>query len=158
MSSKLEELKQMYSKELKQAEDTPPATLVLDSNWKALLELNQQMGVTQMNILEMLSALMLKEDMDKYLQELHSGQLQILRQCKTIQETTAAQTQSALPQLTEQTKELSLQAGKLSEKYSSLLKELEENERRNKKKWLRAILISQVCWMVLSMILVVLLR
>ncbi|SEL55627.1 hypothetical protein SAMN02910353_02876 [Ruminococcus sp. YRD2003] len=38
MNSKQEELQQMYDKELSAAADTQPTVVVLDSNWRALIE------------------------------------------------------------------------------------------------------------------------
>lgn len=51
MSSRLDELNQMYNKELSAAADTQPTVLVLDSNWRALIELNRQMSQEQLEIL-----------------------------------------------------------------------------------------------------------
>ena len=47
MNSKQEELQQMYDKELSAAADTQPTVLVLDSNWRALIALNNEMAQAQ---------------------------------------------------------------------------------------------------------------
>lgn len=153
MNSRLDELNQLYRKKLEQAADTPPAVLVLDSNWRAMIELNKQMCSIQTDMLRTLSALMTREDMDKYRQALRAEQVQTVSECRMIQQNMAELTETTMAMLTKQTAELSSLAGNLSEKYSSLLKESAENERRSRQKWLLAVLISQVCWMALSVIL-----
>ena len=158
MSSRLDELNQMYSKELEQAADTPPAVIVLDSNWRALLELNRQLCGAQTEMLRTLSGLMTKEEMDKYRQSLRAEQKQAVEQCREIGQTTAEQTAAAMSELKASAKQLSALAGSLSERSSSLLKEHAEQERRSRRKWLLTVLISQGCWMVLSAVLALLLR
>ena len=156
MSSRLDELNQMYSKELEQAADTPPAVIVLDSNWRAMIELNRQLCSTQTEMLRALSGLMTKEEMDKYRQSLRAEQKQAVEQCREIGQTTAEQTAAAISTLKQQAAYLEKLAGNLSEKCSSQLKEHAEQERRIRRKWLLAVLISQGCWMVLSAVLLLL--
>ena len=158
MSSRLDELNQLYSKELEQAADSPPAVIVLDSNWRALLELNKQLCGVQTEMLCTLSELMTREDMEQYRQTLRSEQMQTVEQCREIGQTTAEQTAAAISSLTQQTAAIEQLAGSLSERSSSLLKEHATQERRSRRKWLLAVLISQICWMVLSAALALLLR
>ncbi len=110
MSSRLDELNQMYSKELEQAADTPPAVIVLDSNWRALLELNRQLCGAQTEMLRTLSGLMTKEEMDKYRQSLRAEQKQAVEQCREIGQTTAEQTAAAMSELKASAKQLWLGA------------------------------------------------
>ena len=156
MSSRLDELNQMYSKELEQAADTPPAVIVLDSNWRALLELNRQLCGAQTEMLRTLSGLMTKEEMDKYRQSLRAEQKQAVGQCVEIGQTTAEQTAAAMSELKASAKQLSALAGSLSERSSSLLKEHAAQERRSRRKWLLTVLITQGGWMVLSAVLLLL--
>ena len=158
MSSRLDELNQLYSKELEQAADTPPAVIVLDSNWRALLELNKQLCGVQTEMLCILSELMTREDMEQYRQTLRSEQMQTVEQCREIGQTTAEQTAAAISSLTQQTAAIEQLAGSLSERSYSLLKEHAAQERRSRRKWLLTVLISQGCWMVLSAVLALLLR
>lgn len=158
MNSRLDELNQLYSKELQQAADTPPAVIVLDSNWRAMIELNKKLCSTQTEMLCTLSELMTREDMDKYRQSLRAEQKQAVEQCREIGQTTAEQTAAAMSELKASAKQLSALAGSLSEKCSSLLKEHALQERRSRRKWLLTVLISQICWMVFSVALALLLR
>lgn len=48
VNSKQEELKQMYDKELSAAADTQPTVMVLNSNWRALIELNKLVSQEQL--------------------------------------------------------------------------------------------------------------
>ena len=158
MNSRLDELNQMYSKELEQAADTPPAVIVLDSNWRAMIELNKQLCGVQTEMLCTLSELMTREDMEQYRQTLRSEQMQTVEQCREVGQTTAEQKATAISSLTQQTAAIEQLAGSLSERSSSLLKEHAAQERRSRRKWLLTVLISQGCWMVLSAVLALLLR
>ena len=158
MNSRLDELNQLYSKKLEQAADTPPAVIVLDSNWRALLELNRQLCSTQAEMLRTLAGLMTREDMEQYRQSLRAEQMQTVQTCQEIGQTTAEQTAAAMSELKASAKQLSALAGSLTERSSSLLKEHAAQERRSRRKWLLTVLISQRCWMVLSAVLALLLR
>ena len=72
--SKQEELQQMYDKELSAAADTQPTVVVLDSNWRALIELNKLMSQEQLEILSRLSVLATKADTEQLLKTVRSEQ------------------------------------------------------------------------------------
>ena len=55
----------MYDKELSAAADTQPTVVVLDSNWRALIELNKLMSQEQLEILTGLSVLATKADTEQ---------------------------------------------------------------------------------------------
>lgn len=74
MNSKQEELQQMYDKELSAAADTQPTVVVLDSNWRALIELNKLMSQEQLEILTRLSVLATKADTEQVLKTVRSEQ------------------------------------------------------------------------------------
>ena len=158
MNSKLDELNRMYEKELEQAADTPPAVIVLDSNWQAMIGLSRQLCAVQMEMLRTLSGLMTREDMDSYRQSLRTEQMQAVEQCREIGRTTAEQTAAAINALKQQAADMEKLAGSLSERSSSQLQVHAAQERRSRQKWLMVVLISQICWMVLSAVLALLLR
>ena len=150
MSSRLDELNQMYNKELSQAADATPAVLVLDSNWRALIELNRQMSQEQLEILQTLSVLATKAETEQMLKTVRSEQratietcLELLNQAAELSETTEAQLEKA-------TADLSSQAGKLSEEYGSKLKELDEYKHRLSLKVAKWIVVSQSVLIALS--------
>ena len=136
----LDELKKLNSRDLTAAGEGERHITLTDRNWTAVLRLLGRMCSTQDAILATLDVLLTRQDAEALLRQIEQT------------------TQTQLDDLNAEADAFAQQAGNLSEKYSSLLKESEESERRNRKKWLRAILISQVCWMVLSVILVMLSR
>lgn len=64
----------MYDKELSAAEETQPAVLVLDANWRALIKLNKLMSQEQLEILSRLSVLATKADTEQVLKTVRSEQ------------------------------------------------------------------------------------
>ena len=126
MNSRLEEMRRVSQENVEKALDTSKATLVFDSNWKALIGLTKQTSDTQAEILETMSDLLTREDTQYLLRKIE---------------------QSSEQALTEQQKALSdmvTQAGKLNEQFSTQMKQLEEfNHKLTVRMWV-VIIVSQV--------------
>ena len=150
MSSKQEELQQMYDKELSAAEETQPAVLVLDANWRALIELNKLMSQEQLDILTRLSVLATKADTEQVLKTVRSEQRDTIATCRELLDQTSETATLAVEQLKKATADLSSQAGKLNEEYGLKLKELDEYKHRLRLKAAKWIVISQSVLIALS--------
>ena len=150
VNSKQEELQQMYDKELSAAADTQPTVLVLDSNWRALIELNKLMSQEQLEILSRLSVLATKADTEQVLKTIRSEQRDTIATCRELLNQAAELSETARTQLEKATADLSSQAGKLNEEYGSKLKELDEYKHRLSLKAAKWIVISQSVLIALS--------
>ena len=150
MNSKQEELQQMYDKELSAAEETQPAVLVLDANWRALINLNKLMSQEQMEILTRLSVLATKAETEQVLKTVRSEQRDTIATCRELLNQAAELSETAMAQLEKATADLSSQAGKLNEEYGSKLKELDEYKHRLRLKAAKWIVISQSVLIALS--------
>ena len=125
MNSRLEDMRRASLESVEKALDTSKATLVFDSNWKALIGLTKLTSDTQAEILETMSELLTREDTQYLLKKIE---------------------QSSEQALTEQRKalqDLVSQAGKLNEQYSSQMKQLEEFKHKLKVKLWTVVLTSQ---------------
>ena len=149
-NSKQEELQQRYDKELSAASDTQPTVVVLDSNWRALIELNKLMSQEQLEILTRLSVLATKADTEQVLKTVRSEQRDTIATCRELLNHAAELSETAMAQLEKATADLSSQAGKLNEEYGSKLKELEEYKHRLSLKVAKWIVISQSVLIALS--------
>lgn len=117
-------MKRASQESVEKALDTSKATLVFDSNWKALIGLTKLTSDTQAEILETMSELLTREDTQYLLKKIE---------------------QSSEQALTEQRKalqDLVSQAGKLNEQYSSQMKQLEEFKHKLKVKLWTVVLTS----------------
>ena len=150
MNSKQEELQQMYDKELSAAADTQPTVVVLDSNWRALIELNKLMSQEQLEILTRLSVLATKADTEQVLKTVRSEQRDTIATCQKLLNQAAELSETATAQLEKATADLSSQAGKLNEEYGSKLKELDEYKHRLSLKVAKWIIVSQSVLIALS--------
>ena len=150
MNSKQEELQQMNNKELSAAEETQPAVLVLDANWRALIDLNKLMAQEQLEILSRLSALSTKAETEQVLKTVRSEQRDTIVTCQELLNQAAELSETATAQLEKATADLSSQAGKLNEQYGLKLKELDEYKRRLSLKVAKWIVISQSVLIALS--------
>ena len=150
MNSKQEELQQMYHKELSAAADTQPTVVVLDSNWRALIELNKLMSQEQLEILTRLSVLATKAETEQVLKTVRSEQRDTIATCQKLLNQAAELSETAAAQLEKATADLSSQAGKLNEEYGSKLKELDEYKHRLRLKAAKWIVISQSVLIALS--------
>lgn len=150
MNSKQEELQQMYDKELSAAADTQPTVVVLDSNWRALIELNKLMSQEQLEILTKLSVLATKAETEQVLKTVRSEQRDTIATCQELLNQAAELSETATAQLEKATADLSSQAGKLNEEYGSKLKELDEYKHRLRSKVAKWIVISQSVLIALS--------
>ena len=150
MNSKQEELQQMYDKELSAAADTQPTVLVLDSNWRALIELNKLMSQEQLEILTRLSVLATKAETEQVLKTVRSEQRDTIATCRELLDQTSETATLAVEQLKKATADLSSQAGKLNEEYGLKLKELDEYKHRLRLKVAKWIVISQSVLIALS--------
>lgn len=150
MNSKQEELQQMYDKELSAAADTQPTVVVLDSNWRALIELNKLMSQEQLEILTRLSVLATKADTEQLLKTVRSEQRDTIATCRELLNQAEELSETATVQLEKATADLSSQAGKLNEEYGSKLKELDEYKHRLRSKVAKWIVISQSVLIALS--------
>ena len=150
MNSKQEELQQMYDKELSAAADTQPTVVVLDSNWRALIELNKLMSQEQLEILTRLSVLATKADTEQVLKTVRSEQRDTIATCRELLNQAEELSETATAQLEKATADLSSQAGKLSEEYGSKLKELDEYKHKLRSKAVKWIVISQSVLIALS--------
>ncbi len=125
MNSRLEEMRRVSQENVEKALDTSKASLVFDSNWKALIGLTKQTSDTQAEILETMSDLLTREDTQYLLKKIE---------------------QSSEQALTEQRKalqDLVKQAGKLNEQFSTQTKQLEEFKHKLKARMWVVIIISQ---------------
>ena len=150
MNSKQEELQQMYDKELSAAADTQPTVVVLDSNWRALIELNKLMSQEQLEILSSLSVLATKAETEQVLKTVRSEQRDTIATCQKLLNQAAELSETATAQLEKATADLSSQAGKLNEEYGSKLKELDEYKHKLRSKAVKWIVISQLVLIALS--------
>ncbi|WP_295117915.1 relaxase/mobilization nuclease domain-containing protein [Ruminococcus sp.] len=150
MSSRQEELQQMYDKELSAAADTQPTVVVLDSNWRALIELNKLMSQEQLEILQTLSILSTKAETEQVLKTVRYEQRDTIATCQKLLIQAAELSETAMAQLEKATADLSSQAGKLNEEYGSKLKELDEYKHKLSLKMLRWIIVSQSVLIALS--------
>ena len=150
MNSKQEELQQMYDKELSAAADTQPTVVVLDSNWRALIELNRLMSQEQLEILTRLSALATKAETEQVLKTVRSEQRDTIATCQELLNQAAELSETAAAQLEKATADLSSQAGKLNEEYGLKMKELDEYKHRLRLKVAKWIVISQSVLIALS--------
>ena len=125
MNSRLEDMRRASQEGVEKALDTSKATLVFDSNWKALVGLTKQTSDTQAEILETVSELLTREDTQYLLKKIEQSSEQALsEQRKVLQD-------------------LVSQAGKLNEQYSSQMKQLEEFKHKLKVKLWTVVLTSQ---------------
>ena len=150
MNSRQEELQQMYDKELSAAEDTQPAVLVLDANWRALIKLNKLMSQEQLEILSRLSVLSTKAETEQVLKTVRSEQIGTIATCRELLDQTSETATLAAEDLKKATADLSSQAGKLNEDYGLKLKELDEYKHRLSLKVAKWIVISQSVLIALS--------
>ena len=150
MNSKQEELQQMYDKKLSAAADTQPTVVVLDSNWRALIELNKLMSQEQLEILTRLSVLATKADTEQVLKTIRSEQRDTIATCRELLDQTSETATLAVEQLKKATADLSSQAGKLNEEYGLKLKELDEYKHKLRSKAAKWIVISQSVLIALS--------
>lgn len=150
MNSKQEELQQMYDKELSAAADTQPTVVVLDSNWRALIELNKLMSQEQLEILTRLSVLATKADTEQVLKTVRSEQRDTIATCRELLNQAEELSETATAQLEKATADLSSQAGKLNEEYGSKLKELDEYKHKLRLKVAKWIVVSQSVLIALS--------
>ena len=150
MSSRQEELQQMYDKELSAAADTQPTVVVLDSNWRALIALNKEMAQEQLEILQTLSILSTKAEIEQVLKTVRSEQRDTIATCQKLLNQAAELSETATAQLEKATADLSSQAGKLNEEYGSKLKELDEYKHRLRSRAVKWIVISQSVLIALS--------
>ena len=150
MNSKQEELQQMYDKELSAAADTQPTVVVLDSNWRALIELNKLMSQEQLEILSRLSVLATKSETEQVLKTVRSEQRDTIATCRELLNQVEKLSKTATAQLEKATADLVSQAGKLNEEYGSKLKELDEYKHKLRLKVAKWIVISQSVLIALS--------
>ena len=158
MNSKLEQMKSASKSNLDEAMNTPQATFVLDSNWRAVIAQLTLLTQAVEQVSKEVTQTMTEEEMITYLDNQQVIFNQVENECRNIQQTTAEQTTNSLTSLISQSEKLSLQAGKLSEEFSSQRKELEEWKHRTQLKMLRAIVISQTVLLLLSLALQMWLR
>ena len=126
MSSRLEEMRRASQESAEKALDTSRATIVFDSNWKALIGLTKQTSDTQVEILAMQSELLTRDEIQYLLRKIE---------------------QSSEQALAEQRKALSdmvTQAGKLNEQFSTQTKQLEEFKHKLRVRLWAVIIASQV--------------
>ena len=158
MNSKLEQMKSASKSNLEEAMNTPQATFVLDSNWRAAIAQLTLLTQAVEQVSEKASQTMTEEEMITYLDNQQVIFNQVKAECKHIQQITAEQTTNSLTSLISQSEKLSLQAGKLNKEFSSQRRELEEWKHKTQLKMLRAIVISQSVLLILSLALQIWLR
>ena len=125
MNSRLEDMRRATQESVEKALDTNKATLVFDSNWKALIGLTKQTSDTQVEILEMQSELLTRDEIQFLLRKIEDTSEQALtEQRKSLQD-------------------LVSQAGNLNEQYSSQMKQLEEFKHKLKVRLWAVVLTSQ---------------
>lgn len=125
MNSRLEEMRRASQESAEKALDTSRATLVFDSNWKALIALSKQTADTQLEILSFQDELMQRDDINYLLNQIEEEHRQVLSEQK------------------QTLKELTSQAGKLNEQFSSQMKHLEEFKHKLTIRMWGVIIVSQ---------------
>ena len=140
------------------AADVRQGILVLDANWRALIKLNKLMAQEQLEILQTLSVLSTKSEMEQELKTVRSEQRATIETCRELLNQTSENTTLAVEQLKKATSDLSSQAGKLNEEYGLKLKELDEYKHRLSLKVVKWIVISQSVLIALSVALQLWLR
>ena len=158
MSSRQEELQQIYDKELSAAADTQPTVVVLDSNWRALIELNKLMSQEQLEILQTLSVLSTKAETEQVLKTVRSEQKNTIATCRDLLDQTSENTTLAIEQLKKATADLSSQAGKLNEQTLSQLKCSDEQNRKRGFRLLTAVAVIELLHLISSAALLLWLR
>ena len=158
MNSKLEQMKSASKSNLDEAMNTPQATFVLDSNWKAVIAQLTLLTQAIEQVSEKASRTMTEEEMITYLENQQVIFDKVKSECKHIQQITAEQTSNSLTSLISQSEKLSLQAGKLNEKYSLKLKESEERNMKRSRKLIGIVIAIQSAQLILWTALQVLLR
>ncbi len=132
------------------AEETQPAVLVLNANWRALIKLNKLMAQEQLEILQTLSVLSTKAETEQVLKTVRSEQRATIESCRELLDQTSETATLAVEELKKATAELVSQAGKLNEQYGLKLKELAEYKHRLSLKVVKWIVISQSVLIALS--------
>ena len=158
MNSKLEQMKSVSKSNLDEAMNTPQATFVLDSNWRAMIAQLTLLTQAVEQVSEKASRTMTEEEMITYLENQQVIFNQVKAECRHIQQITAEQTTNSLTSLISQSEKLSLQAGKLNEEYSSKLKESEERNMKRSRKLIGIVIAIQSAQLILWTALQVLLR
>ena len=143
MNSKLEQMKSASKSNLDEAMNTPQATFVLDSNWRAVIAQLTLLTQAVEQVSEKASQTMTAEEMITYLENQQVIFDQVKSECRHIQQTTAEQTTNSLTSLISQSEKLSLQAGKLNEEYCSKLKESEERNMKRSRKLIGIVIAIQ---------------
>ena len=158
MNSKLEQMKSASKSNLEEAMNTPQATFVLDSNWRAAISQLTLLTQAVEQVSEKASQTMTAEQMNYHLENQQVIFDQVKSECRHIQQTTAEQTTNSLTSLISQSEKLSLQAGKLNEEYSMKLKESEERNMKRSRKLIGIVIAIQSAQLILWTVLQVLLR
>jgi len=158
MNSKLEQMKSASKSNLDEAMNTPQATFVLDSNWRAVIAQLTLLTQAVEQVSEKASQTMTAEQMNYHLENQQVIFDQVKAECRHIQQTTAEQTSNSLTSLISQSEKLSLQAGKLNEEYSLKLKEAEERNMKRNRKLIGIVIAIQSAQLILWTVLQVLLR
>ena len=158
MNSKLEQMKSASKSNLDEAMNTPQATFVLDSNWRAVIAQLTLLTQAVEQVSEKASRTMTAEQMNYHLENQQVIFDKVKSECSHIKQTTAEQTTHSLTRLISQSEKLSLQAGKLNEEYSSKLKESEERNMKRSRKLIGIVIAIQSAQLILWTALQVLLR
>ena len=158
MNSKLEQMKSASKSNLDEAMNTPQATFVLDSNWRAVIAQLTLLTQAVEQVSKEVTQTMTAEQMNYHLENQQVIFDQVKAECRHIQQTTAEQTTNSLTSLISQSEKLSLQAGKLNEEYSSKLKESEERNMKRSHKLIGIVIAIQSAQLILWTALQVLLR
>lgn len=133
VNSRLEEMRRASQESAEKALDTSQATIVFDSNWKALIGLTKQNSDTLLEILDLQGELMQRQDMSYLLGRIEEEHQQTILEQKNV-----------LQQLTSQ-------AGKLNEQYSTQMKQLEEFKHKLRVRIWTVVLASQAGLAILLM-------
>lgn len=158
MNSKLEEMKAVSKQNLQEASDTPTMVYVPDSNWQATILQLKLLTETILEVSGKADKVLTAKQMKLYLQNQQVIFDQVLERSLEIQKQTAENTTLEISKLDQAVENLSSQAGKLNEQYSSTLRELEDYKRKISLKMFRLILISQSVLIALSVALQLWLR
>ena len=158
MNSKLEQMKSASKSNLDEAMNTPQATFVLDSNWRAVIAQLTLLTQAVEQVSKEVTQTMTAEQMNYHLENQRVIFDKVKAECRHIQQTTAEQTTNSLTSLISQSEKLSLQAGKLNEEYSSKLKESEERNMKRSHKLIGIVIAIQSAQLILWTALQVLLR
>ncbi len=152
----LNELKQQARQQAQTAEETVPCVAVTEKNWSALLALQKTQTELLLELTAAAQQLATREQMEDYL----NSRMQVLEGCAAASAKATGEFQTAMKQSASETvKELSLQAGRISENFSQALSLEQDRMKKFSRRlfWISLIptavlVLSELIWHILPLI------